>query len=175
MGGEKAMRTRKMNAKAAEAALAHYGVNRKPTIYEVAIEIDTSEPQDKVLDASTEWLAEFVPKHFGSLALFGCIDVGGREFFVKLESNVLMTENIRVMSKLLPAAYPELGQKFDALHPVMFGAKRVCEGIGLALGRDARVILDDAVDDFAVVRVKADSQARATRSRVSEWILSSEA
>lgn len=170
-GGERTMRMRKMNAKAAETALNYYKVSRKPSIFEIVLETETTEPPEKVLDVCAEWLAKFVPKPLASLGIFGCVDVGGPEFFVKLESNVLMTEHIRIMAKLLPSAYPELGQRFDAVHPVMFGAKKVCDGIGAALGKDAQVIPSAAISDLAVVRLRVSCELAVENRRVSRWIL----
>lgn len=169
--GEREMRMRKMNAKAAETALSYYKVSRKPSIFEVVVEMEPPEPQEQVLDACASWLAKFVPKTLGSLAIFGCVDIGGPEFFVKLESNVLMTEHIRILAKLLPSAYPELGQRFDALHPVMFGSKKVCDGIGSSLGKEARVIPSDTISDFAVVRLCVGSESTDASRRVLPWIL----
>ena len=165
------IRTRKMNAKTAESALSYYQVSRKPSVYEIAIQIDYSRPADVVLEDFTEWLAAFMPKSLESLDVFGCVDCGGPEFFVKLESNVLMTKHIRIMTRLLPSAYPELGQRFDALHPVMFGAKSVCSGIASALGKYARVIPSVNLPDIAVIRLAAGYQAQDLRSRVSNWVL----
>lgn len=170
-GGERTMRTRRMNAKAAETALNYYKVSRKPSIFEVVLETKTTEPKEKVLDACAEWLAKFVPSPLGALGMFGCVDAGGPEFFVKLESNVLMTEHIRIMAKLLPSAYPDLGELFDALHPVMFGSKKVCRGIGAALDKDAHVIVSAAISDFAVVRLGVGCDTEAASRRVSPWIL----
>jgi hypothetical protein len=169
-GGERSMRMRKINAKAAETALIYYKVDRKPSLFEMVIDTQTAEPQEKVLDACAGWLANFVPEDFAPLAVFGCVDAGGPEFFVKLESNILMTADVRIMSKLLPSAYPELGQKFEALHPVMFGSKKVCEGIGSALGKDAEVIPSVAINNFGVVRLKADRETLVASSRLSAWI-----
>ena len=170
-GGERAVRNRKMNAKARELGLRHYKVSRAPSILEFVLETDTTEPKDKVLDACAEWLAAFIPKPLGPLAIFGCVDAGGPEYFVKIESNVLMTEHIRMMANLRPPAYPELGQRFDALHPVMFGSKEVCEGIGAALGKQARVIPGGAVRDLAVIRLGAGCELPDAHPRVSRWIL----
>lgn len=172
-GGDRVMRTRKMNAQAAEAALNYYKVSQKPSILEVVLETETTEHKEKLLDACAEWLAKFAPKSLRSLGIFGCVDAGGPEFFVKLESNVLMTDNIRIMAKLLPSAYPELGERFDGLHPVMFGSKKVCREIEAALEGDARVIASAAISDFAVMRLKVDCDSEAAKRRVSSLMLPS--
>ncbi|MGZ5544895.1 MAG: hypothetical protein ACXWIU_09480 [Limisphaerales bacterium] len=173
VGGEREVRSRKMNAKASETALAYYNVDRKPSVYEVVIEVDTSHSHDEVLDDCAEWLAKYIPQSLRTLGVFGCVDAGGPEFFVKLESNVLMTENIRIMAKLLPPAYPELGQRFEALHPVMFGSKRVCNGIGAVLGKEARIFASTAISDFAVVRLDIGCESEAVRRRVASLLLPS--
>ncbi|MBN9692009.1 MAG: hypothetical protein J0M24_17340 [Verrucomicrobia bacterium] len=90
---------------------------------------------------------------------------------MKLESNVLMTEHIRIMARLWPSAYPELGRRFDGLHPVMFGSKKLCQGIGSALDKDARVLVSDAMSDFAVVRLTVGCESEAARRRASPWLL----
>ena len=170
-GGERTSRTRKMNARAAEMALSHYNVSRKPSVYEVAIEMDTLEPESKVIDVCAEWIAESIPRVLEALDVFGCMDVGGAEYFVELESNVLITEDIRVMAKVLPTAYPVLGERFEALHPLMFGSSKICNGIGSALGKDARVLPSHVLKDFAVLRVYEHPKPQTAYDALSVWLL----
>jgi hypothetical protein len=134
-------------------------------------QLNTPESQGNVLDTFAQWLARCVPKALSGLTVFGCVDVGGPEYFVKLESNVLMTEHIRVMAKVFPTAYPVLGQKFDALHPIMFGAEKLCERIASALGKDAKIIPSPNIPNFAVLRVNCGADLEVLTRRVSSWIV----
>src|SRR5580765_244491 len=78
-------------------------------------------------------------------------------------TNLYLQVLTRIMAKLRPPAYPDLGQRFDALHPVMFGSKKVCDGIGSALGKCARVISGSTLSNFAVVRLNAKCETQAAR------------
>ena len=172
VGGDRAIRLRKMNAKAAETVVAFHHVSQKPSVFEAVIEIDSSDEPEAVLDAVAEWLARYVPKTLEQLGIFGCADAGGREFFVKIESNVLMTRKIRIMANVSPPAYPQLGERFDALHPLMFGGSGVCSGIASALGKNARFIPSSAFNDFGVIRLGPEYETPEARERVSGWMLS---
>lgn len=72
---------------------------------EVFLELNTSLACDEVLDAVARWLASDVPPLVRALEPFGCCDAGGDDWFVRFESNVLMTAGIRVMARVLPGAY----------------------------------------------------------------------
>jgi hypothetical protein len=170
-GGDRAARNRRMNAKAAEVALSHYKITHEPSIFEIAISIDSRHAADVVLDAFAEWLAGCIPNALEPLRIFGCVDAGGPEFFVKLESNVTMTADIRVFAKLFPPTYPELGRRFDALHPILFGDEHVCASVGRRLGQDSRIIESRSLADFAVLRLASGCDIGDASRRVSEWLL----
>jgi hypothetical protein len=161
---------RKMNAKAKEQNLTSYHLALKPLVFEVALEIETSSSDDEIVNNCANWISASA-KDFDDLGVFGCCDVGGKEMFVRLESHVLMLDKIRVFKRLSPAAYPELGAKFDDLHPIVFGAKQMCSGFAAALGRDADLISGPHTPNFAVVRVNPKCDLVAARERARDWIL----
>ncbi len=72
VGGEREMRTRKMNAKASERGLQTYGV-LDPNIFEFVIEIETTLTKDAVLNDISERLAAKVSKAFLQIKPFGCL------------------------------------------------------------------------------------------------------
>ena len=91
---------------------------------------------------------------------------------MRLESSVHMTDEIRVFARLFPPTkYPELGRRFDALHPILFGDKRLCERIGQALGQDAKVIASRSLKDSAVVRLAPGCDIADASRSASEWLL----
>jgi hypothetical protein len=170
-GGNKPSRTRRLNAKAAETALSYYKVNQKPAVLECVLHFPSSVDGNEVLDAFTTRLCHHIPECLQALQIFGCADVGGDELFVKLDANVLMTRDIRIMAKLLPSSYPQLGARFDTLHPVMFGSEKTCAAIASALGADAVLTSDCVFEDFAVLRVSPDCDVRSASARASAWLL----
>ena len=165
------MRTRKLNAKAHEAALSFFKINQYPTIFHLVLEIDSSAKACEMLDCAAKWIAEAIPVSMEKLCVFGCVDAGGPEFFVKIDSNVLMTERIRVFAKVLPNSYPELGKKFDSLHPVLFGSKQLCYRIESVLKDIARVIPSSVLRDFAVLRLSPSCDMQSAQKLVSRWIV----
>ena len=107
---EREVRNRRMNAKVAEQALSNFNVTRKPSVFEFVVELETSVSKENILNECAEWIANSFPKALAPLSMFGAVDVGGPEFFVKFEANVLMTEDIRILAKLVPSVFPELGK-----------------------------------------------------------------
>ena len=164
-------RQRKMNAKTDEEAVAYHQVSLMPCVFEVALEIETSDSQKQVLDNCAEWLANALDKMFGRLKVFGCCDAGGIDFHVRLETYVPMIANSRVMARTSPKAYPQLGEKFDDLHPVMFGAKQVCSELAAALGKDAKLVCGADASDFAVIRLNPKCDIAAAKERAKKWLL----
>lgn len=171
LGGDRVARDRRMNAKAAEIGLSYYKLEKAPSVFKIAIAIDSTDKPEKILDSCAEWIVNYFNKGLEHLQIFGCADIGGMEFFVKLETNVLMTAGVDVMAKLFPPTYSELGKRFDRLHPVMFGDKQVCQSIGLALKEDARIVLGRDSKDFAAIRVIGGCKESKNISRASDWIL----
>jgi hypothetical protein len=167
VGGEREMRTRKMNAKASERGLQTYGV-LDPNIFEFVIEIETTLTKDAVLNDTSERVAVKVSEAFLQIKPFGCCDIGGKEFFVKMEAGVLMTEGIRIMAALWPATYPMLGLRFDKLHSVMFGNAELCKNIALSLGKDAKLFRKE---DWAVVLINSKCNLSEANNRADEWLL----
>jgi hypothetical protein len=161
---------REMNAKAKEESLTDYHVTVKPPAFEVALEMKTSESEAEIFNHCAEWFST-AGKSFGELGVFGCCDAGGKEMFVRLESHVLMLDKIRVIKKIRPTAFPELGQKFDSLHPIMFGAKEVCSGLAAALGKDAKLICATDGSNFAVIRLNPRCDIAAAKERAKDWLL----
>lgn len=170
-GRDKSARNRRMNAKCREEALAHYKVPQSPTVFELVLELSTSIPQDEILDSVALWIVSSIPPHIELLKPFGCCDAGGPEFFLRIESNVLMTESIRIMSKTWPNNYPLLGERFDALHPLMFGRSHVCSGIASNVGNGAQLHHGNAHRDLAVVRLSKSALTPEAELRAGRWVL----
>jgi hypothetical protein len=82
-----------------------------------------------------------------------------------------MIANSRVMARTSPKAYPQLGEKFEDLHPVMFGAKQVCSELAAALGKDAKLIIGTNASDFAVIRLNPKCDIAAARERAKDLLL----
>lgn len=161
---------REMNAKAKEESLTDDRVTMKPVAFEAALEIKTSESAGSLLDGCAE-LFSISSKVFDDLEVFGCCDAGGKEMLVSLETRMHMLEKIRVVRRISPTAYPELGDKFEDLHPLMFGAKRVCSELAAALGNDAKLICGPIGSDFAVIRLSPKCDIAAARERAKDWLL----
>jgi hypothetical protein len=70
-----------MNTRAIENSLMAFKIGKKPAVHEIAIEIDSQESRDMVLDQFAEWIANFMPMSLGPLSAFGCVDVGGARVF----------------------------------------------------------------------------------------------
>jgi hypothetical protein len=164
-------RQRKMNAKTNEEAVAYHRVSLMPCVFEVALEIETSESQKQLLDSCAEWLGTALDTNFEKLEVFGCCDAGGIDFHVRLETYVPMIASSRVMARTSPKAYPELGEKFNDLHPVMFGAKQVCSELAAALGKDAKLVCGADASDFAVIRLNPKCDIAAAKERAKKWLL----
>jgi hypothetical protein len=169
--GDRASRNRRMNASMQEDCLTSLGVTQKPTILELVLQFAAAGSGQDVLRCFGEWLMKALGDKFSTLEVFGCVDLGGPELFVRLESNALMAGRIRIMAKVLPTGYPELGDKFDDLHPLMFGTKRACSRIATALGRDARLICGGGSSDFSVVQLNPKCDIAAARERARTWLL----
>ncbi|MBE0541158.1 MAG: hypothetical protein IH623_07215 [Verrucomicrobia bacterium] len=125
----------------------------RPSVFELVATVETSHSEDRVLDACAEWLSSALPKSYSKVGLFGCCDAGGVDLVVRIESDVLMAQRIRIMANTWPSYYPELGARLEALHPLMFGSKRLCAKMSKALGKHARVLPGNQVRDFSVVRL----------------------
>lgn len=167
---DRSSRNKYMTAKSQESALKFHHVASAPSVFEVVVTIATRSSRDAVLDGCASLLAKALPADLNILNVFGCCDVGGPEFTVELATNVLMTEHIRVMANVKPSAYPILGKRLEALHPVMFGSKRLCEGISKALGKGARVTTGTHASHFAVVRLGLNVDIEAATRRAANWL-----
>ncbi len=172
-GGGRLERTRRMNAKAREVGIQYYGV-KKPNLAEIVLVIESAHSKDDVLDAVAKRLAERVTPDFLEISPFGCCDAGDAGFFAKMEAGVLMTEGIRIMAKLMPPAYPQLGTHFDRLHPLMFGDRQLCCEIGHALGADAEVVGGAEKQNYGIVRITSSCDMTLATKRASKWLLLAE-
>ncbi len=82
-----------------------------------------------------------------------------------------MIQKFIIKSKVFPKAYPELGEKFDDLHPVMFGAKQVCSELAAALEKYAKLIIGTSASDFAVIRLNPKCDIAAAKEQAKDWLL----
>jgi hypothetical protein len=170
-GGDRDHRTRRLNTKAAETGLAYYGIQCAPSVLECVFELSSTGTVEEVLSAFAGRLCLSIPKPLEPLNIFGCVDVGGDDYFVELEAKVLMTRQIRIMANLFPPVYPKLGNRFDKLHPLLFGPAKTCQGIKSALGNDATLLKNCAASDFGVIWLKATCNLVAASTKASQWLL----
>jgi hypothetical protein len=162
---------RQMNASKEERYLKALGISRKPSVFEWFINA-TSEAAsaDDVLDWCSEQLIREALPRLEQLEVFGCCDVGGDEMIARLESEMLGLDRIRVMARVLPTSYPELGEKFDRLHSLLFGKRDVCEAILHAVGEGAKEYADQR-NNFAVVRISSLVDLEKTGEKLSDlWL-----
>jgi hypothetical protein len=163
-----------MNAKNREDALTYHKVKRAPSIFELALEVRTSISPEDILAECAVWLARVLPEVSRDLRVFGCGDVGGSEMFVVLEGGNPYMLDLRVMSSLWPRDYPKLGARMDAMHPVLFGSTRLCEGISSALGGKARLIKAKPRSERAVVLLRPKCNLREATFQARKWLIASE-
>ena len=166
-GGSRAQR---MNAHTREFASVEQGM-RRPSILELVVELETGAPNNEVLDATALLLASGLPARLDRLEVFGCVDAGGPDYFVKMNATVGMTSGIRVFANTPAEAYPDLGPKFDALHPVLFGSRETCEGLVNALDGQGRNLACDNIPRSAVVRLTHNPELHELADQVSKWII----
>jgi hypothetical protein len=169
-GGSRLERNRRMNAKGREEGIRYYGV-KEPNLIEFVLVIESTREMDIVLDTLAKRITDRATFEFQKIQLFGCCDAGGPEFFVRMEAGVLMTEGIRILARVLPSQLPQLGARFDRLHPVMFGNRRLCQQIGMALGSDAKMPHGNSTLEFGVIRINSQCDLTSVAKRASEWLL----
>jgi hypothetical protein len=169
-GGERSQRLRRMNAKANEEGIRYYGV-KEPNLVEIVFVIESKCLKDDVLNVVAKRITEYASAEFLQNEPFGCCDIGGPEFFVRMEAGVLMTAGIRVMAELMPSLYPQLGSRFDKLHPLMFGDKQLCSKIGKALGSDAQVTCGDPKKGLGVIHLNSNCDLARANEKASKWLL----
>ena len=116
-----------------------------------------------------EWLAKAIPQDFEALAPFGCADEG-TDFFVHLESRVLAMENVRVLDNVWPQNYPDLGDRFEGLHAMMFGATRVIEGIAGCLEGRVRIFHGVHCRSLSVAYLPQPLSLDEAISRAPKWL-----
>ena len=160
-----------MTAKSREDRLKFYHAKTVPSVFEIVVKTSSKVNKDVILLECSKWLAKSLPDSLGELQLFGCCDVGGAELAVALEAGVLSTDLVRIMAKVKPSAYRELGERFESLHPVMFGSKKLCEGISEALGKEAKLTAAIHVKDLAVICLVSKCDMESARSRAADWLI----
>ncbi len=170
-GGDGSVRSRKMNAKSREGALKYYKVREAPTILELVFEVETKRAQDSVLWLLAKRFVSEVPPDLAATRPCGCCDVGDTDYVVGFETHVLMTEDIRIMARLLPPGYPFLGKNIDQLHPLIFGSKELCSGIGRALKRDAKLFPPLCNGSLTALLVRKSCDVAAATPRAKRWLL----
>ncbi|MDB6033048.1 MAG: hypothetical protein JWM16_3386, partial [Verrucomicrobiales bacterium] len=165
--------TRRLNAKAAEKGLQHYTITTGPSLFEVMISLKPVVDEKKVLNDCAERMVDWIPQQLEHLGIFGCVDPDD-DCFIELETNQLMLAPIRIMSNVWPYSYPELGRRFDALHPILFGCITPCQGLSSALDKDAHLIKSKVFSNFAAVRISEDCDLEEAKRRASKWLISSQ-
>ena len=167
--GDRASDNRYRTAKSNEEAMNFHHVSKKPSVFGLLVSVKTKLSRAALLDECAGRLARKLPDSFDSLHLFGCCDVVEPVVIPHLERSVVIP--YPVMMKVKPPAFPELGERFEDLHPLMFGSKRLCKGISDALGGDARLIRATHATDFAVVRLAKTCDRESARTRAADWLI----
>ncbi len=72
---------------------------------------------------------------------------------------------------LLPIAYPVLGERFDALHPLMFGTASTCSRIAKAIGTGAEFHPAQQSTGVAAVRLSGECIGPQATQRAGQCIL----
>jgi hypothetical protein len=162
-----------MNAKVSEKVREVPGIKR-PNIIEAVFELKTKTPIDLVLETVAEQLFLKAPDTLIKIQPFGCCDIGGKDFFVKMEVGVTMTEGIRIMAGLWHPTYPMLGKRFDKLHMMMFGNAKLCGKIASNLGEDAKLFAKRDQENWAVLYLKPGRNIVDANIQVEECLLQKE-
>ena len=169
--GDRASDNRYSTAKSSEKAIEFHHIRTKPSVFGLLVAVTTRLTQDVLLDECVDLLAKRLPPSLDGLQLFGCCDVVEPIFIPQLKSSVVMPQIFQVMMKVKPLAYPDLGNRFEALHPLMFGSKKLCVGISEALGKEAKLTTAIHARDFAVVRLAPKCDVESARSRAADWLI----
>lgn len=167
-------RNQYMTAKSSEKVLDAHNVVRQPSVLELLLEPKTDLSVEVVLVELADRLVNALPDRVRELDLFGCGDVIEPIFIPQFKRAVLMPQKVQVLMKVKPPAYSKLGAKFDTLHDVMFGSKRLCEKIGRAIGRDAKLVTAKSPMNFGAVVVKLGSDLARARERAGKWLIATQ-
>lgn len=170
---DRSVRNRKSNAQAQEATLKNFDIGYKPVVIEIVIDIKSTISNEQLLSEFACWLTTCMPREIVDLGVSGCVDAGDGKFMVKLDSHILMLDEVRIMSKLLPPLYHKLGTHFDALHPILFGLKSVCKGMKAELVNNARLFESRSFENFAALYVNENFLAQGQKNIISKYLLPS--
>jgi hypothetical protein len=168
---DRSSRNKYMTAKTKEDVLKFFKATTKPSVFEIALRISTKSSQGIILEACAGCLARMLPESLGKLGLFGCCDVGGSELGVALDTGAGATHRIKMMARIKPPTYAKLGDKFENLHPLMFGSKRICEGISKALGKEASLTITNREKNFAIICLSPIGDMESARKRAARWLI----
>ena len=169
--GDRASDNRYRTAKSHEDALVFHRISREPSVFCLLLVLATNLTKDALLDECANRLAKTLPESLDRLRIFGCCDVVEPIFIPQLKKSVVMPQIFQVMRKVKPPAYPELGERFESLHPLMFGSRRLCTGISDALGKEAKLVTANRARDFAVVRSAPTCNEESAKKRVVDWLI----
>lgn len=150
-------------------ALSYHGV-RQPSILEVAFVMNGNPSTDLLFESISKLLVNRMPPVLTKIAPFGCGDLGDASYLVALDSNFLTTASIRIFANVKPSDYPELGVRFDQLHPLMFGKADVLRQLAQALG--SKVKLLGASDESVVaIQISSGCDCETARQQARNWLL----
>jgi hypothetical protein len=137
----------------------------------MVMELDTSQPSDDILRICAKQLIERMTEEIAAIQPFGCCDAGGPEFFVRIESNAIMTEKIRIMANVRPRAFAELGTRFEATHSLMFGSKEICQQIKHSFRQRAKLFTSPTLKDFGVILLDESCQNDLAEKAKFPWLI----
>jgi hypothetical protein len=160
-----------MTAKTQEDVLKFHRINKKPTVFHLLLEIGQRVEQQKVIEKCALLLSNTAANSFDNLDPFGCCDFVDPIFIPDLKQSLMMYLMSQILWQVKPPAYPELGRRFDNLHPLMFGSRRVCEGIASLLPRKANLLYGKNTKDFAVVHLRKIDEADTETVRSAGWLV----
>jgi len=168
---DRGSRDKYLTAKTKEDVLDFHRIAEKPSVFELHLEISTKMAKERVLDRYADAFVRIIPESIEKLHLFGCCDVVEPVVIPQLKTSVLMPERFQIMMNIKPPAYPELGDRFEALHSLMFGSRRLCEGLSSALGEQAKLITSSNALDFAVVRLASICNKESASELAANWLI----
>lgn len=154
--------------------MTRYGLTRLPSLFEVALSLKTSASLSEILRRVADLIARAWPPVFRKLKVFGCCDAGGGEIFIKIQMGYLELSSLRLVENVRRSAHPQLGNRFDTLHPLMFGSAAFCRGLARALGKDVRYVPLKRAKNMGLLRVNPECDFHANMLRAKRWFVAKE-
>ena len=167
---ERASRDRYMTARTQEDVLKDHHVTKEPSVLHLELETTARISKDMLLAFCANRISMAEAQTFGTLEMFGCCQILDAVFIPQLNRRVLRPLP-QMVREIKPTAYPELGERFDSLHPIMFGSRRVCEGIAKVLAKKVKVHRGRNWKEFTVIRLRGIDEGDTEKVRGAGWLV----